>query len=68
MASLSPTGLPSPAEYREFAVECLRWADRGAQLDQRSNLIKIASDWMHIASSIERNQAKERLPRLRLSP
>ena len=56
------TGLPSPAEYREFAIECLRWADEAPRLDQRCTLIEIASDWMHMALNIERNQA-ENLPR-----
>ena len=56
------TGLPSPAEYREFAIECLRWADEAPRLDQRCALIEIASDWMHMALNIERNQAED-LPR-----
>ena len=55
-------GLPSPAEYRQFAIECLRWADEAPRLDQRCTLIEIASDWMHMALNIERNQA-ENLPR-----
>jgi hypothetical protein len=56
---MASTALPSPAEYREFAIECLRWADVAPQLYQRCTLIEIASDWMHLALSIERNQAED---------
>ena len=52
-------GLPSPAEYRQFAIECLRWADEAPRLDQRCTLIEIASDWMHMALNIECNQAED---------
>ena len=56
---MASTALPSPAEYREFAIECLRWADVAPQLYQRCTLIEIAGDWMHLALSIERNQAED---------
>jgi hypothetical protein len=67
---MASTALPSPAEYREFAIECLRWADVAPQLYQRCTLIEIASDWMHLALSIERNQAEDlpgRLPLRRMA-
>ena len=66
MSSPSPRQLPSPTEYREFAVECLRWADRIPKPDQRITLIEIASEWMHMALVVEYNQA-ENVPR-RLPP
>jgi len=65
MASQSSIELPSPTEYREFAVECLRWADRVPWPEQRITLIEIASEWMHTALVLEYNQAQNvpcRLP------
>jgi hypothetical protein len=67
MASPSSLGPPSPSEYREFADECLRWADRIPELDQRIALIEIAHKWMRMAFMVEYDQAQNmprRLPSL----
>jgi hypothetical protein len=64
MASPSSLGPPSPSEYREFADECLRWANRVPELHQ--NLIEIASTWMRMALIIECDQVQN-MPR-RLPP
>jgi hypothetical protein len=58
---------PSPTEYRRFADECLRWADRVPRLDQKNTLIEIAKVWMHAALMIEDDQAHSGPPRCRLS-
>ena len=52
-AMASPIELPSSKEYREFAEECLRWAARAVDADQRSSLVEIARVWMQMAADIE---------------
>jgi hypothetical protein len=55
---------PSQTEYRRFADECLRWADRVPRLDQKNTLIEIAQVWMHAALMIEYDHSRSRPPRL----
>jgi hypothetical protein len=49
MASPSSMDIPSPAEYRAFADECLSWANRAPNQAQRNTLVEIARMWMQIA-------------------
>jgi predicted aspartyl protease len=58
MSSPSPIETPSPTEYREFASQCLRWADRVPELDIRIIMIEIASKWMHMALVVEYVQSQ----------
>ena len=53
MAALSSTKLPSPKEYRAFADECLRWANRAPDQDRKNTLVEIARVWMQIARDRE---------------
>jgi hypothetical protein len=46
---VSSTELPSPTEYRAFADECLRWANRAPSQAQRNTLVEIARVWMQMA-------------------
>jgi hypothetical protein len=46
-----------PAKYRAFAGECLSWAIRARDQEQRNRLVEIARNWMKIALEIERISA-----------
>ena len=43
----------STQQYREFARECLRWAEEGASEDDRQHFVEMAKAWMHAAAEIE---------------
>jgi clan AA aspartic protease (TIGR02281 family) len=58
MLSSSQISTPSLPEYRQFAAECLRWADRVPELDERISLIEFAIKWMHMALVVEYVQAQ----------
>jgi hypothetical protein len=60
----SPSSIePSPTEYRRFADECLRWADRVPRQDQKNTLVEMAKVWMHAALMMEYDHAHEGPPR-----
>lgn len=46
--------MPTPLEYREFALECLRWAEDAKDAGQRETLIGLARLWMQTASEMDR--------------
>jgi hypothetical protein len=45
----------SPKEFREFAQECLRWADETKSELHRQVLLDMAATWMQAALQLERN-------------
>jgi hypothetical protein len=42
----------SPKEYREFARECVRWAEESASEQDRQHFIEMAKAWMHAAAQL----------------
>ena len=42
-----------PADYREFARDCLRWAEQAGDAAQSDTLIGIARMWMRTALIME---------------
>jgi hypothetical protein len=42
----------SSKQYREFARECLRWAEESASEDDRRHFIDMAKAWMHAAAEL----------------
>ncbi len=47
--------MTTPAEYREFASDCLRWTERASNASQRDNLTEIARQWMNAASRLDQH-------------
>ena len=47
----------SPKEFREFAQECLRWADETKSERHRQVLLELAKTWMQAALQLERSFA-----------
>jgi hypothetical protein len=47
----------SPEEFREFAEECLRWADETKSERHRQVLLDMAKAWMQAAVQLERSLA-----------
>jgi hypothetical protein len=47
----------SPKEFREFAQECLRWADETKSERHRQVLLDMAKTWMQAALQLERSLA-----------
>jgi hypothetical protein len=42
----------SSKQYREFARECLRWADESASEEDRRHFIDMAKAWVHAAAEL----------------
>ena len=47
--------MTTPAQYREFAIDCLRWTDRTKDASQRITLTETARRWLNAASKLERH-------------
>jgi hypothetical protein len=47
----------SPNDFREFAQECLRWADETKSERHRQVLWDMAATWMQAALQLERSLA-----------
>jgi hypothetical protein len=45
--------MTTPADYREFARDCLRWAEQAGDAAQSDTLIGIARMWMRTALIME---------------
>jgi hypothetical protein len=60
MISQSSTEVPSPVEYRAFADECLRWANKVRNQEERNTLLEIARTWMQAALKLESAEQAER--------
>jgi hypothetical protein len=46
--------MTSADDYRQFAVDCLHWAEDTKDTSQRATLIRLASMWMRTASELNR--------------
>jgi hypothetical protein len=51
--------LPTPTEYRNFADECLGWANKVRSQERRNALLEFARTWMQMALRIERGEQAE---------
>jgi hypothetical protein len=45
--------MATPADYRGFARDCVRWAEQASDPAQRDTLIGIARTWMRTALIME---------------
>lgn len=41
-------------EFRQFSVECLKWADETANASDRQIIMSVADQWLRTASALER--------------
>ena len=46
--------MTTPLDYREFAMDCLHWAEDAKDEDQRATLIRLARMWILTASELDR--------------
>jgi hypothetical protein len=46
----------SVLQYREFAKECLRWAEESTSEQDRRHFIDMAKAWMHAAAEVEKSR------------
>ena len=46
--------MSSPKEFREFAHECVRWANETTDEHERQALLDLAKQWTHAALAAER--------------
>ena len=46
--------MTSPTDYREFALDCVRWAENASDSSQRQILHDMARHWLKIAIEVER--------------
>jgi hypothetical protein len=49
----------TPIEYRQFAVDCGRWACAAKDADQRNMLIRLRYVWEAVALNAERQMHRE---------
>jgi len=47
----------TPDEMRQFALDCLRWAELTDNASHRDLMLRVARAWMNTASGIERRLA-----------
>src|SRR5882724_2437674 len=47
----------APDEMRQFALDCLRWAELTDNPSHRDLMLSVAKTWMNTASAIERRVA-----------
>jgi hypothetical protein len=47
----------TPDEMRQFALDCLRWAELTDNASHRDLMLSVAKTWMKTASAIERRVA-----------
>jgi hypothetical protein len=45
--------MTSPDDYRQFALDCLKWADESEDPGHRDTLTRIARMWMHTAIELD---------------
>ena len=41
-------------EFRQFSLECLKWADETANPSDRQIIMTVANQWLRTASTLER--------------
>jgi hypothetical protein len=47
--------MTTPAEYRDFAIDCLRWTETAKDAAQRQTLMQIGRLWMNAASLMDQH-------------
>ena len=45
--------MTTPTDYRNFALDCLRWAEETSDASQRETLVGMARVWMRTALLID---------------
>lgn len=45
--------MTTPAEFREYALDCLHWAEDAKDAGQRDTLIGLARMWMNTAIAVD---------------
>ena len=48
----------TPDEMRQFALDCLRWAELTDNASHRDLMLSVAKTWMKTAAAIERRVAE----------
>jgi hypothetical protein len=56
----------SSQQYREFAKECLQWAEESTSNEDRSHFVEMAKAWMHAAAELE-NSSQRVPPRVKVA-
>jgi hypothetical protein len=51
-------------DYRQFALDCLHWAEDAKDVDHRVTLIRLAHMWMLTASELDRRVPPDARPRM----
>ena len=46
--------MTTPLDYRQFAIDCLNWAEDAKDENQRATMIRLAGMWMQTASELDR--------------
>jgi hypothetical protein len=54
--------LGSPAEYRDFARQCLQWAARATREDHKNMMLQMANHWLQVAQDIEGAADRRAIP------
>ena len=58
------SALGSPAEYRDFARQCLRWAAKTTREDHKNMMLQMANHWLQVAQAIEGRADHSELPKV----
>ncbi len=45
----------TPRQMRQFAAECLRWAEKAENASQRDLMVRVARGWLATAAALERS-------------
>jgi len=52
------TTMITPHEFRQFSVECLRWADEAPNPSDRQIILSVAKQWLQTAFLLEREELR----------
>jgi hypothetical protein len=59
----------TPADFRQFARDCQRWADQARNPSHRQIMTDMARTWMQVAMAVERNMGlMEEIDQIRHQP
>ena len=48
------TAMITTQEFRQFSIECLKWADETANASDRQIIMSVANRWLKTASMLDR--------------
>ncbi len=48
-------------QYREYAKECLQWAEESTSDEDRHHFVEMAKAWMHAAAELEKSSNPRRV-------